>query len=46
LVSMTTSTSSPAVNPGPKAITNGAWSILVPKLRLAKIASTITVGER
>src|SRR5487761_2406459 len=46
LVSITRWQSAPAVKPGPSAITSGASSLLVPRLRFARIASTTTSGAR
>ena len=44
IVSITTSTSSPAVNPGPKAIVIGAISLVVPRFFFARMASTTAIG--
>ena len=45
MVSTTAWQSSPAVNPGPTPITIGAMPMVVPTLRLAKMASTSTSGS-
>ena len=44
LIPTTASQSTGAVKPGPTAMTTGAISRVVPKLRLAKIASTTAAG--